>query len=147
MIAGNKNNLKSMVGEVDIVMITLDTLRFDVAQEAHQRGQLTTLSPYLGDDGWECRHTPASFTYAAHHAFFAGFLPTPITPGPHTRLFASQFGGSETTDANTFLFDEPTLPQALSARGYHTICIGGTGFFNPQNALGRVLPDLFDEAH
>ena len=93
------------------------------------------------------RHTPASFTYAAHHAFFSGFLPTRSDPGPHPRLFASRFAGSETTTDKTFVFDEPTLPEALSARGYRTICIGGTGFFNPSSELGRVLPALFDEAH
>ena len=29
-------------------------------------------------------------------AFFAGFLPTPTTPGPHERTLALSFGGSET---------------------------------------------------
>ncbi|MEZ6089605.1 MAG: sulfatase-like hydrolase/transferase [Pirellulaceae bacterium] len=62
-------------------------------------------------------------------------------------MFASRFGGSETTGDRTFVFDEATLPEALSVAGYHTICVGGTGFFNPDNALGRVLPSLFDESH
>jgi len=43
----------------------------------------------LPASGWERRHSPASFTYAAHQAFFAGFLPTPASPGPHPRLFAA----------------------------------------------------------
>ena len=79
--------------------------------------------------------------------FFSGFLPTPIEPGPHPRLFASRFAGSETMTDKTFVFDLPTLPQSLSARGYRTICIGGTGFFNPSSSLGQVLPSLFDEAY
>lgn len=36
---------------------------------------------------WERRPTPVSFTYAAHQAFFAGFLPTPDRAGKHPRLF------------------------------------------------------------
>ena len=136
-----------LVGEADLVFITLDTLRYDVAQAAWKAGELKTLENYLGAQGWECRHTPASFTYAAHHAFFAGFLPTPTHAGPHPRLYASRFGGSVTATSETFVFDEPTLPEALSVRGYQTICIGGTGFFNKKSRLGEVLPNLFDESH
>jgi hypothetical protein len=139
--------MKRLVGNADILFITLDTLRYDAARQAWNEGRLKTLGPYLAERGWEERHTPGSFTYAAHHAFFAGFLPTPLGPGPHARLFAAKFAGSLSTVESTFVFDEPTLPEALSARGYHTICIGGTGFFNQQNELARVLPGLFTESH
>jgi hypothetical protein len=139
--------MKNLIGSTDIVFITLDTLRYDAAQNAWQAGQLPTLAPYLGPRGWERRHTPGNFTYAAHHAFFAGFLPTPVGAGPHPRLYAAAFAGSESIAAHTFVFSEATLPQALTARGYQTICIGGTGFFNRQNELARVLPGLFTEAH
>jgi len=140
-------DLATLIDQVDLLFITLDTLRFDVAQQAWQQGKLPTLSPFLGANGWERRHSPASFTYAAHHAFFSGYLPTPVSPGPHPRLFASRFGGSETTTKTTFVFEAPTLPQSLAQMGFRTICIGGTGFFNPVNSLGQVLPGLFDEAH
>ena len=139
--------MKQFVGSHDILFITLDTLRFDAAQSAWREGKLETLSPCLGPGGWEKRHSPASFTYAAHQAFFAGFLPTPLGLGPHPRLFAAQFAGSTTTTEATFTFSEATLPEALEARGYATICIGGTGFFNQQNALSRVLPRMFKEAY
>src|SRR5436189_5884094 len=139
--------MKRLIGNTDILFITLDTLRYDAAQEAWREGRLKTLAPYLGRQGWEQRHTPGNFTYAAHHAFFAGFLPTPPGPGPHPRLFAAEFAGSLSTSENTFVFQEATLPEALAARNYRTICIGGTGFFNQQNALARVLPGLFSEAH
>lgn len=135
------------VGSADIILITLDTLRFDAAQWLWENGKLPNLAKFLPPSGWQKRHTPASFTYAAHHAFLAGFLPTPIEPGVHERLYASAFGGSETSGAGTFLFPEPSLPEALSQLGYQTICIGGTGFFNPENSLGRVLPSLFAESH
>ena len=130
-----------------LVMLTLDTLRFDAAQRAFTDGRLVNLGPLLPPSGWERRHAPATFTYAAHHAFFSGFLPTPVAPGPHGRLFAAAFGGSESTTNETYVFPEATLPEALSARGHRTICVGGTGFFNQRNELGRVLPGLFDEAH
>lgn len=131
----------------DILLITLDTLRYDAAQTAWRQKRLPVVGPHLGAQGWEERHSPASFTYAAHHAFLAGFLPTPLGPGPHPRLFAAEFAGATSTTEETFLFSEATLPEALAARGYHTVCIGGTGFFNQQNSLSRVLPGLFAESH
>lgn len=139
--------MKDLIGHSDFLFITLDTLRFDAAQQAYESGRLKTLGRRMGPGGWELRHSPGTFTYAAHHAFFAGFLPTPAQPGPHPRRFAAAFAGSESTTDDTFVFPEATLPQALSARGYRTICIGGTAFFNRKNALGNVLPSLFDEAH
>ncbi|GGJ24248.1 STM4013/SEN3800 family hydrolase [Deinococcus roseus] len=134
-------NVRAMIGTHDVFMITLDSLRFDVAEKA----QLPHLKKHFS--AWEKRHSPASFTYAAHHAFFSGFLPTPARPGRHPRLFAARFQGSETTHPETFVFEEATLPEALAARGYRTVCIGGVGFFNQETPLGQVLPGLFQESH
>lgn len=139
--------MNQIVGSHDIVFITLDTLRYDVAQDLFAAGELPVLGRFLPATGWERRHSPATFTYAAHQAFFAGFLPTPAAPGRHPRLFASAFAGSETTSPRTFAFEQASIPEALAARGYRTICIGGVGFFNKQTALGRVLPALFQESH
>ena len=138
---------RRFVGSHDVILITLDTLRFDVAERALARGMTPNLARVLPRSTWERRHSPATFTYAAHHAFFAGFLPTPASPGPHPRLFAAQFAGSETTTDDTIVFDTANIVSGFRSRGYHTICIGGVGFFNNQTALGRVLPDLFDESH
>jgi hypothetical protein len=140
-------DMNQVVGTHDIVFITLDTLRYDVAQSLFEHGELPVLSEHLGLKGWGRRHTPGSFTYAAHHAFFAGFLPTPAVPGRHPRLFATAFRGSETTAATTCVFEEADIVAGLRGRGYHTLCVGGVGFFNQQTALGRVLPGLFEESH
>lgn len=135
------------LGRCDLLLITLDTLRYDVAARCLAAGRTPTLAARLGPRGWERRHSPGSFTYAAHQAFFAGFLPTPVSPGKHPRRFALAFEGSETTTQETVVLDGPDIVSGLRARGYRTICIGGVGFFNRQNALGTVLPSLFDEAH
>ncbi len=141
-------DMHAIVGSHDIVLVTLDTLRFDVAQGCFERDELPVLARHLPAAGWERRHTPGSFTYAAHQAFFAGFLPTPAQPGRHERLFALAFGGSETTGPNTHVFDDaPDIVTGFARIGYHTLCLGGTGFFNRRTALGCVLPDLFAEAH
>jgi hypothetical protein len=134
------------LGQDDFLFLVLDTLRWDVAREALAEGRTPNLHAVLGPRGWEQRHTPGNFTYAAHQAFFAGFLPTPIAPGRHPRLFALRFEGSETTGERTIVLDGPNIVAGLRARGYHTVCIGGVGFFNKQNPLGSALPDLFDES-
>lgn len=140
-------NVKALIGQANILFITLDSLRFDVAQEAFNEGATPNFARVLPATGWQQRHTPASFTYPAHQAFFAGFLPTLPYPNREPRLFASSFGASQTIRAETFSFTEATLPQALHARGYRTICIGGVAFFNKRSALGEVLPNLFTESY
>ena len=131
----------------DILMLVLDTLRFDVAKAEWNSGRTPNLVRLL-PNGWEERHSPGSFTYAAHQAFFAGFLPTPAQPGEvHSRLFAARFAGSESVGPWTKVFDSPDIVSGLRAEGWRTICIGGVGFFSSQTPLSRVLPALFEEAY
>ncbi|MGW0432726.1 STM4013/SEN3800 family hydrolase [Micromonospora sp. NPDC003197] len=139
--------MKELVGSHDLLFVTLDTLRYDVAAELAAAGRTPNLVRALPGGVWERRHSPASFTYAAHQAFFAGFLPTPTGPGPHPRLFAAAFPGSESTAEGTWVFEAPNVVTALAGAGYHTVCVGGVGFFNPHSPLGTVLPGLFAEAH
>lgn len=140
-------NAAALIGTHDVLLLSFDTLRYDVAERALALGQTPHLARLLPRGKWELRHSPGSFTYAAHQAFFAGFLPTPARPGKHPRLFATRFPGSETTTAETCVFDAPDIVSGLAARGYHTVCIGGVGFFNQQSPLGCVLPGLFAESH
>ncbi|MFF3246696.1 STM4013/SEN3800 family hydrolase [Streptomyces sp. NPDC002870] len=139
--------MTDVVGRDDLLLVTLDTLRFDVAAELAATGRIPNLARHLPGGVWEKRHAPGSFTYASHQAIFAGFLPTPAAPGPHPRLFAARFAGSETTEARTFVFDTPDLVSGLADAGYRTVCIGGVGFFNKLGPLGSVLPGMFQESH
>lgn len=136
-----------LVGTHDMLFMTLDTLRYDVAEQARSQGMTPNLAGLLPGGRWEQRHTPGNFTYAAHQAFFAGFLPTPIAPGIHPRLFATRFPGSESTGPATCVFDAPEIVSGFAQRGYLTVCIGGVGFFNQLSPLGCVLPGLFAESY
>ncbi|EST30504.1 membrane-associated metal-dependent hydrolase [Streptomycetaceae bacterium MP113-05] len=140
-------DMNRVVGRHDLLLITLDTLRHDVAAELAADGRLPNLARHLPGGRWEERHAPGSFTYASHQAIFAGFLPTPASPGPHPRLFAAAFPGSESTAGSTYVHDAPHLPAGLAEAGYHTVCIGGVGFFSGRGALGSVLPGMFRESH
>ncbi|GAA5130939.1 STM4013/SEN3800 family hydrolase [Luteolibacter yonseiensis] len=140
-------DMNQLLGTHDLVWVVPDALRFDVAEREMRNGGTPNLAA-LFPSGWEKRHSPGSFTFPAHQAFFAGFLPTPADPAAdRQRLFAARFAGSETAGAGTVLFDEPDIVHGLEARGYHTLCIGGVGFFNRQTELSRVLPGYFAESH
>ena len=139
---------KACIGSHDVLIITFDTLRFDVAQRGIMENRTPFLKRLLPEGQWEKRHTPATFTYPAHHAFFTGYLPTPVPKTEqYTRLFACDFAGSTTTGGSSWVTDKANIIKGMEAIGYHTLCIGGVGFFNKQNDLGRVLPDFFKESH
>ena len=73
-------NMNEVVGRDDVLLMTFDTLRYDAAQESWRIGRTPNLERLLPVEGWERRHSPGNFTYAAHAAFFAGFFPTPAAP-------------------------------------------------------------------
>src|SRR5438067_12564848 len=110
-------NVRRLVGSHDFLFITLDTLRYDVAAALFADGRTPCLNSILPIGGWERRHSPGSFTFAAHVAFFAGFLPTPARPGPHPRPFALEFPGSETTTAEPAVFNSPDVVTDFRDRG------------------------------
>ncbi|MER5873028.1 STM4013/SEN3800 family hydrolase [Streptomyces sp. NPDC002044] len=139
--------MNEVVGRDDLLLVTLDTLRYDVAVRLAAEGRIPHLAAHLPGGTWERRHAPGSFTYASHQAMFAGFLPTPAGPGPHPRLFAARFAGSESTAGRTWVFDTPDLVSGLAGAGYRTVCVGGVGFFDRRGALGSVLPGMFQESH
>lgn len=139
-------DMHRIVKSHDVVLVTLDTLRYDVAVRCLEEGRIPNLASVL-PDGWEKRHAPGNFTYASHQAMFAGFLPTPAGPGVHSRPFALRFDGSETISEKTWVFDAPDIVHGLADCGYHTVCVGGVGFFNKANPLGNVLPGMFAESH
>ncbi|MGB6299953.1 MAG: radical SAM protein, partial [Rivularia sp. (in: cyanobacteria)] len=139
-------NINQIISTHDIVFITLDTLRYDIATELLAQNRTPNLAKVL-PNGWEKRHSPGNFTYASHQAFFAGFLPTPVTPGIHPRLFALKFSGSTTTTEKTCVLEGENIVKGLARKGYHTVCIGGVGFFNKQNPLSNVIPSMFAESY
>lgn len=141
------HNMNKIIGKSDVLFLTLDTLRYDIAQALFEAGKLPNFSKWLSPNGWEKRHTPGSFTYAAHHAFFAGFLPTPALPKKHPRLFATRFAGSESAVDSTYIFEQANIVEGFQSIGYRTICIGGVGFFNKQTPLSKVFPSLFQESY
>jgi hypothetical protein len=140
-------DVRSLVPPGDVLLVTLDALRYDVAQDAHERGETPQLSRLLPAAGWTRCHAPGSFTYPSHQAMFAGFLPTPSRRHRQPRLFCMTGTMPHSIDERTLVLDAPDLVSGLRGLGYHTACIGGVAFFDGKTHLGRVLPALFDESH
>ena len=70
-----------------------------------------------------------------------------MTPGIHPRLFAIKFPGSTSTTEKTCVLEGENIVKGLARKGYHTVCIGGVGFFNKQNPLSNVIPSMFAESY
>jgi hypothetical protein len=140
-------DMHDVVGSANILFVTLDCLRLDVARAALAVGRTPCLAAHLPLGGWEERETPGTFTLPAHLAFFHGFLPTPTAPGQHPRLFALEFEGSLTIAPTTFVFrGVENIIAGLRQMGYRSLCVGGVGFFNKKNPLGHVLPGFFEHS-
>jgi hypothetical protein len=140
-------DMHEVVGKADLLWVTLDCLRYDVACRAQSAGRTANLTAVLPPQGWEARETPGTFTLAAHLSFFHGFLPTPMGDGPHPRLLAVEFEGSLTITPQTYVFaGVDDVIAGFRREGYRTFCVGGVGFFNCKNPLGRILPGFFAES-
>lgn len=129
----------------NILFITLDSLRYDVARAALYAGQTPCLAKWLPGGQWEERRTPGTFTLPAHMAFFSGFLPRLPQPAQPPRLWECRPPAFKTVDPGTFVFDAPNLLDGLADHGYRTVCVGGVTYFSRETPLGSVLPDMFHE--
>lgn len=136
-------DFRATLGRCDVVFLTLDALRWDTACAAWPH--TPNLAALIG--AWEERSACGSFTLPAHEALFAGFFPTPPGPGPHPRRLAVRFPGSRSLEPGALVLDAPCVVRGYAAHGYHTICVGGTGFFDPSTPLGAALTARFEEVH
>ncbi len=141
-------DMNIIIGSHDILFLCLDTLRYDIAV----REQDLSHTPVLNHYGpWEKRQTCGNFTYPAHQAFFAGFLPYSSDvrklSNRETLFFAKHIGEGRIAPEYAYTFTESTWVKSLENEGYETICIGGVSFFDKRSAIGKVLPGYFKHSY
>ncbi|MFG2984949.1 STM4013/SEN3800 family hydrolase [Streptomyces sp. NPDC048258] len=141
------NTAEVIESGTNILFVTLDSLRYDVARSTTHAGQTPHLAKLLPGGQWEERRTPGTFTLPAHIAFLSGFLPKLPQPEQPPRMWECRPPAFKTVDPGTFVFDAPSLLAGLVQHGYRTVCVGGVTYFSRETPLGSVLPDLFDEDH
>ena len=129
---------ENLVG-ANILFMTFDSCRLDTAAKVSlpTLGQLSELIP---------AETSGSFTYPAHMAFFAGFLPLQTNSdwrflNEYKRLWRS---GLARRSRAAITFEPPTVIEHFRKLNYHVAGWGGVQWFDSRNG-GNQLPRLFPE--
>ena len=141
-------DMTQVVGNFDILMICLDTLRYDAAV----REEAAETTPVLNQFGpWQKCQAPGNFTWPSHHAMFAGFLPLRYDAkkmADRERLFySSDTRSGKKTPEGAYVFSGGTIMEGLAKEGYETWCIGGVSFFDKRSELGKVFPGYFQKSY
>jgi arylsulfatase A-like enzyme len=134
------------------ILLTLDSLRWDVFQEAD--------APFLkGLGDWKKGFTQATYTFPAHMSFFAGKLPqtTDNTDFYDTVAFRVGAEGRLTRNRQLYRLENPEAPrdggikltgrnliEGFKRHGYATIGAGAMSWFNPVLPAGKFLTEGFD---
>ncbi len=143
-----KIDMNEVVGEMDILFVCLDTLRYDVAIAEEKSNGTPNINKY---GNWEKRHAPGNFTYPSHHAMFAGFLPSPADPMEEKKgnmlFFPRDVGLGRVAPKGSFSFEGSTFIEGLAKVSYETICIGGVSFFDNRSDIGKVFPAMFNKSY
>lgn len=141
-------DMNQVVGSKDILMICLDTLRYDVAVREEAAGATPVLNQY---GPWKKCQAPGNFTLPSHHAMFAGFLPCPYdarnVADREMLFFPSQIGLGKKGPEGAYVFSGSTIMEGLAKDGYDTWCVGGVAFFDKRSDLGRVFPGYFQKSY
>lgn len=140
-------DMNRIVGNKDILMICLDTLRYDAAVMEEKENHTPVLNQY---GPWEKRQAPGNFTYPSHHAIFAGFLPCDYEAKSiadrELLFFPKQGGMGRNVPAGAYGFSGSTIMEGLEKDGYDTWCVGGVGFFDKRSDIGKVFPGYFKKS-
>ncbi|MEK9151432.1 MAG: hypothetical protein AAB547_02270 [Patescibacteria group bacterium] len=128
-------------GNANVVFITIDSCRYDTAEQAH--------IPFLaGLGGLACAYTPGNYTVPAHHAFFVGHLPTAFTSaqpyysGANGQLWRIKTGAGEDSGAWVTLQGKNIL-EGYRNLGFYVLGVGGVTQFNKGSQLREYFGQDF----
>lgn len=115
--------------EVNFLLLTLDSCRYDAFCDAR--------TPCLDRFGpWLAAQSPASYTYAAHHSFFAGIFPNASEPIPYHNRFTRQLiglveVGEEPVKKSTYftVVSERDAVDGMRQAGFQTVGSGAMNWF------------------
>ena len=134
----------------DVLLISLDSCRYDTFEMAHAAGCL----PQIASVGPLHRaQAPSYFTYGSHAAFWMGFTPgvegceQPLLNPKAGKLFRMAFAGFPGLADEGFSLEGANVIEGFRRSGYRTIGSGAVSWFDPSNATGAVLGAPFDRFH
>ncbi len=141
-------NMNQIVGSQDILLICLDTLRYDAAIQEESAGTTPVLNQY---GPWEKRQAPGNFTWPSHHSMFSGFLPAPFDAkhiaDQELLFFPKGIGLGKKGPESAYCFSGSTVMDGLAQEGYDTWCVGGVAFFDKRSDMGKVFPGYFQKSY
>jgi hypothetical protein len=132
----------------DFLFVTLDSLRYDAAAQALAAGQTPHFQSLVST--WEPRLTSATYTLPSHVSMFAGMMPRPARGDDESlkkeaRLFALSTSWQRYRGRNIryFFDDAPNVPKGFESRGYHTVGVGGVGWFSTEVSASTFWRDQY----
>ncbi len=141
-------DMNRIVGSMDILLICLDTLRYDVAVLEEEKKTTPVLNQY---GRWQKCQAPGNFTWPSHHCMFSGFLPMPYDAknlaDREMLFFPRQIGMGNKAPEGAYGFSGSTIMEGLEKDGYDTWCVGGVSFFDKRSDLGKVFPGYFRKSY
>jgi hypothetical protein len=141
--------------QMNIALITLDSLRYDSALEA-KTPNLNAIFTSVGIENWVKVGSQGTHTLASHISMLhAGILPswnTDDVPGPYNRkkenLFKAQLPWDRKTDATYPTPPASNIVIGFKELGYRTVGIGGVHWFDNRFVTsGFWEKNYFEEFH
>jgi hypothetical protein len=134
-----------------VLLLSLDSCRYDTFAAAHEAGGL----PHLSAIGPLHRAlAPSYFTYGSHAAFWMGFTPgvvgssEPLLNPKAGKLFRMAFAGHAGRDGEqSFRLVGANVIEGFRRQGYRTIGSGAVDWFNTASETGAVLAAPFERFH
>ncbi len=130
--------------EKSVLMITLDSCRYDTFQNAK--------APNLKSVGRLYRAmAPGNFTYSSHAAMFVGFTPgiagvrEPFINPKYGKIFKIVGAGYPGKGTEHFTLEGRNIIEGFKRKGYLTIGSGAVGWFAPHTETGQLLTRDFDD--
>lgn len=143
------------LSDCSIVVVTLDSLRFDVAMEAYTPNMKHLLAHHRFSleenplENWRLVSAPSYYTLPSHISMLCGFqfpgTSDPKVPGPFNRRKYNLFD-IQSKPARFCLPRCRSIPSGLRELGYRTIGIGGVDWFRDDRAASAFWRDeIFKE--
>ena len=136
---------------MNIALITLDSLRYDVAVAA-RTPRLDAIFDQAGAGRWRKVYAAGDYTLPSHVSVFQGgrlpsnFGDEPIYNHKIRSAFRMVLPWRETKECEYLLPHAPNLVRAYAAIGYRTVGIGGVGWFDTRYQTTNLWADrYFDE--
>lgn len=133
-----------MITHNSILLITLDSCRFDTL-EAANAPNIKSIGPLYKAEA------PGYFTYSSHQAIFMGFTPgiaqhaKPYLNPKFSKIFKLVNAGHPGNGKELITLSGRNIIDGFKKRGFATVGTAAVGWFDTHTETGKILTEEFDE--